>query len=536
MVSEWRAARRARVTVTERAAAPGAGSARDVTTIDDYALTVSQLYMDAAAGWGIGPGAAQWAHEPAERVVSSFEGYARQLYEGDGVVGAISGVRCLAFSLVRFQWQRMRGSRGTTLFGMPNLTLLERPSPGTSTQGWLWRVMQDVDLAGNSYTTTIPGPEGPELLRLRPDWVQILLAPVETDYGALLGWRKVGYTYHDGGIEHCPPERVALLGLNEVAHYAPETDPEANYRGMSWMTAVMREIVNDKSMERHKTKFFENAATPNISVALSDQVSPEQFASFKEKMNLEHRGVHNAYKTLYLGGGADVKVIGANLQQIDFSEIQGRGETRMAAKAGVPPVIVGLSEGLKQATYSNYAQAMRRFADLTMAGLWADMCTTAETLVPRPGPDTRLWYDTRDIAFLREEAKARAEVQQMRATTINVYITAGFTAESAVAAAVAEDETLLVHSGMVSVQLQPPGAGTTGAKAEAGTSGDGGADEDAPDPATNGGATNTGAPPPAVRGPAAPPPPTPALPDHVDRTLALLTNGHGVSTNGKEPR
>ena len=63
-----------------------------------------------------------------------------------------------------------------------------------------------------------------------------------------------------------------------------------------------------------------------------------------------HEGLWNAYKTLYLGGGADAKIIGSNMQQLDFKTVQGHGETRIAAAAGVPPIIVGLSEGLEAAT------------------------------------------------------------------------------------------------------------------------------------------------------------------------------------------
>jgi len=458
-----------------------AAGTRDIVTIDDYAAAVSNLYTDAAASWGFAPSQTQWRHEPAERVTNSFEGYAMQLAEGDGAVSAIIGVRVLAFSLVRFAHQRLRNGRPAGLFGTPNLSLLERPYPGGTTQDLLMRMMQDVDLAGNAYVTTAIGLDGIEMVRLRPDWVQIMLMPIVTPGGEIIGYRRVGYTYHEGGIELCPPEQVALFSLREVAHWAPDPDPSARYRGQSWLTAVIREIINDKMMEKHKTRFFENAATPAISVALSDQVTPTQFAEFKAKMELEHRGVENAYKTLFLGGGADVKVIGAQLAQIDFSSIQGRTETRMCARAGVPPIIVGFSEGLNSSTYSNYGLAMRRFGDLTMASLWANAAGSLATLVPPPGSDARLWYDARDVAFLRDDAKARAEVAAVKASTISSYITSGFTPESAVAAADAEDPTLLVHTGLVSVQLQPPGqaapnaAGADDGGASSGTNGTNGA-------------------------------------------------------------
>lgn len=198
--------------------------------------------------------------------------------------------------------------------------------------------------------------------------------------------------------------------------------------------------------------------TPNIAVALDKSISPEDFERFKAIMDEEHVGAENAYKTLYLGGGADVKVVGSNFEQLQMASVQGRGETRVAAAAGVPAVIVGLSEGLSSATYSNYGQAMRRFADLTMATLWANAAASLQTIIRPPGGDARLWYDTRDVSFLREDREVAARIEQTNAATINTYITAGFTPESAILAVKAGDPALLIHTGMVSVQLQTPGA------------------------------------------------------------------------------
>jgi phage portal protein BeeE len=116
--------------------------------------------------------------------------------------------------------------------------------------------------------------------------------------------------------------------------------------------------------------FFENGATPNMIVSFDREMRPEQVRRFKELFDEGHAGLANAYETMFLGGGADAKVVGSDLKQIDFKVTQGHGETRIAAAAGVPPIIVGLSEGLDSATYSNYAQARRRFADMTMRPLW----------------------------------------------------------------------------------------------------------------------------------------------------------------------
>jgi hypothetical protein len=61
------------------------------------------------------------------------------------------------------------------------------------------------------------------------------------------------------------------------------------------------------------------------------------------------------------------------------------------------------------------------------------------------------------VAFLREDIKELAETQSITMATINAAIAAGWTPESAQNAVLAEDLSLLVHSGLVSVQLQPPG-------------------------------------------------------------------------------
>jgi hypothetical protein len=246
---------------------------------------------------------------------------------------------------------------------------------------------------------------------------------------------------------------------DEVAHFAPIPDPQASFRGMSWLTPLIREILSDGAATSHKLKYFENGGTPNIAVILP-QMKPEAFDAFVTKFRDQHEGVSNAYRALFLAGGADVKTVGSDLKQIDFKVTQGAGETRIAAAAGVPPVIVGLSEGLAASTYSNYTQARRRFADGTIRPLWRDFCGSMSAIITVP-PSAELWYDDRDIPFVQEDEKDAAEVLQFEAAAIASLVTSGYTADSVVAAVTARDLNLLQHSGLFSVQLQPAGSGNT---------------------------------------------------------------------------
>jgi phage portal protein BeeE len=233
---------------------------------------------------------------------------------------------------------------------------------------------------------------------------------------------------------------------------------------MSWLTPVVREVQADGLMNTHKRRFFENGATPNMVIKHPPAMPLTKIREFKKLLDAEHAGAGNAYKTMHLGGGADLTVVGTNLQQLEFATSQGHGETRIAAAAGIPPVIVGLSEGLAAATYSNYGQARRRFADGTMHPLWQNVAGSfAPLLADTPAlrqPGVRLWYDSRDVPFLREDEKDAAAIAETEARTIRTLVDGGYTPDSVMQAVLAGDFGLLKHSGLYSVQLQAAGTQT----------------------------------------------------------------------------
>lgn len=384
-----------------------------------------------------------------EDIGNHFTAYVNAAYKSDGVVFAVIEARRLLFTEARFVFQDMRGGQTGDLVDGPDLDILRKPWPNGSTGDLLGRMEQDVSLGGNAYVVR----EGRRLRRLRPDWVSIILTEAPNEAVAC---DVAGYMYRPGGLASMADPEFYLP--DEICHWAPIPDPDAQYRGMSWLAPVLDEIQADKSATKHKLNFFRNAATPNISIALKETVTPDQFEKFVEKMRAKHTGVDNAYRPLVLGGGADVKVIGADLKQLDFKNTQGAGETRIAAAGRVPPIIVGLSEGLQAATYSNYGQARRAFGDHWGRPQWRSACAALETILRVPAGH-RLWIDDRDIAFLREDMKDAAEIAMQRASTIRQLTDAGYTADSVVAAVTADDFKLLRHSGLFSVQLQPPRTG-----------------------------------------------------------------------------
>lgn len=403
---------------------------------------------------------------PAEPIGETFAEFVSNAYKANGIVYACEMVRVKVFSEARFQFQALRRGRPAELFGDSSLSVLERPWMGGTTGDLLSRMILDADLAGNWFGVIMDD----EVVRLRPDWVDIILAPRIGPGGGVVGMKRVGYVYYEGGkqaqagIYGQPASDPEVFLADEVAHFAPSPDPLALYRGMSWLTPVVREIQADMQSTRHKLKWFENAATPNLAVSLPKEVTPEQFEKFVDAMDAKHKGVDNAYKTLYTAGGADVTVIGSTMQQMDFKITQGAGETRIAAAAGVHPVVAALSEGMQGSSLNagNFNAAKRAFGQITMRPLWRNAAGSLELLVPPPDPDTsRLWYDSRDVDFLREDEKDAAEIRAKDAQTLRTLSDAGAEWDAAVEFIDSGEVTRLKgrHSGLFSVQLQPPGSG-----------------------------------------------------------------------------
>lgn len=395
-----------------------------------------------------------------ETIEGSFEGYVDGAYKRNGIVFACILARLLPFSEARFQYQRLADGRPGDLFGGPALSLLENPWPSGTTGELLAHMEQDASIAGNFYATPVGTGANRRLRRLRPDWVTIV-SGVRNDPDASsfdLESEVLAYLYRPRNVRDA--ETVTLLP-EQVIHYSPIPDPLAQWRGMSWLTPIVREIQADSQATKHKLKFFENGATSNFVVTYDPSISPDAFQAFVSKFEGAHKGVDNAYKTIHLGGGADATVVGADLKQLDFKATQGAGETRIAAAAGVGAIIGRLSEGMQGSSLNqgNYNAAKRQFADMTLRPLWRTAAASLAKVVDVPG-GSRLWYDDRDIAFLKEDQKDAAEILSLGAQTVARLADSGFDPDSAVAAVAAGDLSLLrgKHSGLFSVQLQTPGA------------------------------------------------------------------------------
>jgi len=365
-----------------------------------------------------------------EAILPQLTGWAQQVNGTSAPVFSAILVRMMLLAEGAFQFQAKDDKH---LYGNTSLSVLEHPWPGGTSGELVARCEQDASLAGNSYTWSAPGQD--RLVRLRPDWTTIISELVQVDGGGQYR-NKVGYWTE-------PPRSVLGQGRGqfypaaEVAHWAPVPDPDADFRGMSWLTPVYRDINGDSGMVDYKIKYLSNAASPNMLIKYAQKLQPGTVDSIRERMNARYGGVTNAFKTLILDQGADATVIGNSPTQMDFTNVAQAGVDRVLSAAGVPPLLVGL-ESIKGAGKS-YQEVIRRFGDLTLRPLWRSLCGSLETLVPDVPAGSRLWIDTGDIAAFQDGEQVRAQVTLIRAQAALALVQAGATLESAVAAIEAGD-------------------------------------------------------------------------------------------------
>jgi phage portal protein BeeE len=367
-----------------------------------------------------------------EAATQNIVAQAAAAYQSNGVVFACTLVRMMMLAEASFKFRRLRDK---SLFGNPDLMLLEEPWANATTSELLARMEQQSSLYGNAFVAQV---ESDELLILPANEVTIVSEVVTSSTGVQYK-RPIGYDWDpmkQPGVES--KAKAQFFTVDEVAHWSPIPDPSARFRGMSWLTPVLGDITADLSMTAYKTMYMDHGS-PVTAVKYDRALKPETVDFLIDRIKKKYGGVGNAWNPLVFDQGAD-PVLSAGLDQLDFRNIQSGGELRICAAAGVSPILVGLTSA---GSGESYQTAMRQFGDMQMRPLWRSACAALQKLVNVPS-DAQLWYDTSDIAALQAAETEKAQVTQVSAAAMLTFIQAGFTPESTISAVTSGDLSLLV--------------------------------------------------------------------------------------------
>lgn len=436
---------------------PTRGTSLD-TWISDYLIPAAQTFAFGGAGYQVNPFASNQTMTPGRllKVANTLPGYMAALQASPPAFAA-QMVRAMVLSQARFRFRTLPNNSAPArkTYGTPALAPLEKPWPNATTGELIGLMEWHAGMAGAAIVLRRPD----RLRVLRPDWVAAVygseLEPEDPNHA--IDGELLGYVYQQGGIGGYGKPQPLLV--QDVAQWSPIPDPLNPGLGMSWLTTAIREIQVDSAATDFMAKYFVNSATPNLVVKGVPAANKKQFDEIVDAMEAQHAGGLNAFKTLYLAGMADATIVGSNLKDLDLKQLQGGREARISMLSRVPATVLGAILGLEGSSLNagNFGQARRLFADTWVFPQLQDLAGSLASIIDVPG-GSELWTDTSDMPLLREDAKDAAEIDGVKAVAIRQLIEAGCTPEAAIATIAPEWAGSLTHTGLVSVQLQKPGA------------------------------------------------------------------------------
>lgn len=368
-------------------------------------------------------------------------------------VAAVFGVtqrRGELLSQAEFAWRRFGAGqrpRGDDLFTSRELAAFD---PAES----LWLEI-DAQVAVSGSAFCVLGGDG-RVRVLLSRWCSIVMGSQTDADRPEAAWdaEPVGLIYRH------PDGRPEVWSWGEVGHVRPRPDPDAPWRGIAYLRPVLGDAARLDSSATYITRFFQNSATPNLIMKFPDTTSSEDIELFAELFNRGHQGASKAFRTAFIGGGADPMVVGTSLKDLDLAGVNAAAVSALCQASGVPLPLLGIQEGLEGAlTYANGRQYARQFADFTCRSFWALTCRALGRLVKPPvGSPAELWTDVSRVSALLPEMLDDAGALAQQAQAIRTLGDGGWEPGSVVDAVTAGDLSRLVHSGLVPVQLQPPGA------------------------------------------------------------------------------
>ena len=203
------------------------------------------------------------------------------------------------------------------------------------------------------------------------------------------------------------------ISVDQMAHWSPIPDPLANFRGMSWLTPILREVYADSAMTAYKTMYMDHGQ-PVQTIKYPAKLRPDTVDAIVERIMSKYGGVSNSWKPLIIDQSAD-PIMSAPLKDLDYRAVQAGGEERICyGGRGAAVVEVGIRSAEQNETWET---AARRFSDVyARLQRGGPSAPSLQKFVPNiPAKGVQLWYDTTDIAALQAAETERAQVTQVQA-------------------------------------------------------------------------------------------------------------------------
>jgi len=401
----------------------------------------------------------------------TFVDLVQKVHYRSGVIPSAVYARSSLVSQVRFRHEDP-STPITASRPLPSNTMWLRALNSPARPFWLSQWEQDVAYAGNAFL--VRGTDG--FVRLDPSRVTFALGSDsmpswdgDTSMFVPHDMRVLGIMYDPNvdGVSKQDRQALEVFMPGEYAHWMPEPDPGAPWKGLSWVASLTSEASLEGQIVDHQSKFFERGTVPSL-VFLSDGLDDDELSAASQRMNEAYGGTGNAYKNLFLSNVTDVRDVSTDFSKIGFDGLHGSIEIAVAMRSRVPAAILGTRDSLAGSSLNagNFNSARRLLVDGWLSPHVWSLCAALQVFAEPREAGKVLAPDMSGVLFLQEDALDQAKILQTQMATIRSAVDSGFDPEDVVDRVVRGDLTGLVHTGRASVQLQPMDANDGGGVGE----------------------------------------------------------------------
>lgn len=241
----------------------------------------------------------------------------------------------------------------------PLSRLVARPNPSMSWIEFNGLSETYFNLAGESFiglSRPARGGMPVAMYPLRSDRVYII--PAE---GGIRGYLYVpeGKAITDG-VPYLPEDMLHIKLPN------PGDPLEGLGHGLSPLSPIANSADVDNDVTRFLKKFFDAGTMVNVYLKFDRPMMPKDMDAARKRFAEVYGGWERWIEPVVMESGGTVEKFGFTFEEMGFTEIDERNESRIHGPFGVPPQLTGSRIGMKNSTYANWEESRKAFWEDTM--------------------------------------------------------------------------------------------------------------------------------------------------------------------------
>lgn len=286
-------------------------------------------------------------------------------------------INAIIYAAIRYKWQAISSAPLRAYGGdvdhpepldaaHPLSKLVERPNPWQD-----WRTLQGqadayLNVSGNAFFWLKRPKRGeglPESIWCpRPDRVFVVPAKAKPGEPPSI----LGYLYVPEGKPWGQGTPILPKDMMHVKLFNPGDRLGGLGEGLSPLSPGARSTNVDNQITQFIQVFFEKGGVPPYWFTFDMPLDDDSVSRLQERIKDIYGGTEGWVKPGVLDQGGDIKRVGLTFEEMGFSTIDERNESRILGPLGVPGILIGTRLGLQRAIRANAREIRVMFWEDTM--------------------------------------------------------------------------------------------------------------------------------------------------------------------------